>query len=81
MKYGYYLYFGTPIPQSDNWNPLNEGTTLKKANTSRIAMIKLALQDCGLDNQNVFVKEYEKDCLYSLYPNFDTTKEGVSVIL
>ena len=36
-------------------------------------MLQLSLEDCGLANRNVYVKEYEKECLYSLYPDYGKT--------
>lgn len=47
---------------------------------SRIEMLLLSLHDCNLDSSNIFVKEYEKECLYSLYPDYGKTVDSVQVI-
>ena len=42
-------------------------------------MLELSLQDCSLSGKNIFVKEYEKDCLYDLYPEYGKSIETVNV--
>ena len=42
-------------------------------------MLELSLQDCSLTGKNIFVKEYEKDCLYDLYPEYGKSIETVNV--
>lgn len=42
-------------------------------------MLQLSLEDCGLTDRNVYVKEYEKECLYSLYPDYGKTVQTVAV--
>ncbi len=42
-------------------------------------MITLALRDCQLDKQNIFLKTYEKDCFYSLYPSVDVASREIAV--
>ena len=42
-------------------------------------MLQLSLEDCGLADRNVYVKEYEKECLYSLYPDYGKTVQTVAV--
>lgn len=42
-------------------------------------MITLALRDCQLDQQNIFLKTYEKDCFYSLYPSVDVASQEIAV--
>ena len=42
-------------------------------------MLQLSLEDCGLANRNVYVKEYEKECLYSLYPDYGKIVQTVAV--
>lgn len=42
-------------------------------------MLQLSLKDGGLANRNVYVKEYEKECLYSLYPDYGKTVQTVAV--
>ncbi|KNB45982.1 nicotinate nucleotide adenylyltransferase [Blastocystis sp. subtype 4] len=43
----------------------------------RIDMLLLSLRDCNLDSSNIYVKEYEKECLYSLYPDYGKTEDTV----
>ena len=47
----------------------------------RIAMLQLSLEDCGLADRNVYVKEHEKECLYSLYPDYGKTVQPIAVRL
>lgn len=42
-------------------------------------MLQLSLEDCNLANRNVYVKEYEKECLYSLYPDYGNSIQTVAV--
>ncbi|OAO12605.1 hypothetical protein AV274_5702 [Blastocystis sp. ATCC 50177/Nand II] len=44
----------------------------------RMDMITLALRDCQLDKQNIFLKTYEKDCFYSLYPSVDVASREIA---
>ena len=52
---------------------------MEKRSYGRIALLQLSLEDCGLANRNVYVKEYEKECLYSLYPDYGKTVQTVAV--
>lgn len=47
---------------------------------SRIEMLLLSLHDCNLDSSNICIKEYEKECLYSLYPDYGKTVDSIQVI-
>ena len=43
-------------------------------------MLLLSLHDFDLDSRNIYVKEYEKECLYSLYPDYGKTEDSVQVL-
>lgn len=67
------------IHPSANWSLLREGTVHLGCVSDRIAMLNLSLRDCALENMNVHVKEYEKECLYDLYPNYGNGVESIQV--
>ena len=46
---------------------------------SRLSMLDLSLKDCSLDNRNIFVKTYERECFYDLYPGSSPSDPNISV--
>lgn len=42
-------------------------------------MLDLSLKDCGLDHRNIFVKTYERECFYDLYPSSSPADPNISV--
>ena len=42
-------------------------------------MLDLSLKDCSLDTRNIFVKTYERECFYDLYPSSSPTDPHISV--
>lgn len=46
----------------------------------RLRMLDLSLDDCHLKNRNVFIKELEKVCFDSLFPQMNPSDPSISVI-
>lgn len=44
-------------------------------------MLELSLDDCHLKNGNVFIKELEKTCFDSLFPQMNPSDPSISVII
>ena len=44
-------------------------------------MLELSLRDCNLENRNIFVKKYERECFYELYPSSSPSDPNISVLL
>lgn len=42
-------------------------------------MLELSVHDCQLSNQNIYIKQYEKECFEELFPDLDSSN-SVSVL-
>lgn len=42
-------------------------------------MIQLSLNDCSLQNRNIYIKEYEKECFGALFPGNNPSDPSISV--
>ena len=44
-------------------------------------MLELSLKDCNMDNTNIYIKEYEKECFESLFPGCSPSDTTISVFV
>lgn len=44
-------------------------------------MLELSLKDCNMENTNIYIKEYEKDCFESLFPGCSPSDTTISVFV
>ena len=68
-----------PIPPNGSSNHLRNGSETKHELGCRLEMIALALQDCDLDHQNIYIKTYERDCFNALFPGMDVSSQEIAV--
>ena len=78
MKFGSFLYFVMLTLQNVHWKPMKIGIFTQYL-LIRLLMLELSLKDSNLENRNIFVKTYEQECFYDLYPTANPTDPNISV--